>query len=188
MVELAHLLPEPASLAAHRAIHPTGPWDTLPSAPEKAELRHQLNLEQDGLCIYCESPLGQDEGHVEHIRSKALNPPLTFIYDNLAHSCEGPSHCGHCKRRQILPIEPRAGANQHFALSEITGELSPAIGLSASDTQRANETLKILGLNNSPGLNRQRRQYAAVVRSLSTAAEIAAFLNTSPFRWSLRCL
>lgn len=181
MVELKRHRSEPASLAARRATHPNEPWDAL-SGNDKAELRHQLNLEQEGLCIYCESPLGRDDGHVEHIRSKTLNPPLTFIYDNLAHSCNGPSHCGHYKKRQVLPIEPRAGANRHFALSEITGELSPAIGLSTHDTQRAKDTLRILGLNNSPGLNRQRQQYAAVVRALSTAAEIGEFLKTSPFR------
>ena len=188
MVEVSHILPEPASLAAHRGAYPNGPWDTFPTDPQKRELRHQLNLEQDGLCIYCESNLPHDDGHVEHIKSKTLNPPLTFVYDNLAHSCDSPGHCGHRKRSQVLPIEPRPGANRHFALSEITGRLSPAIGLAAPDTRNASDTLTILGLNDHPGLNRRRQQFAVTLRSLTTAEDITSFLGSSPFRWALKCL
>jgi uncharacterized protein (TIGR02646 family) len=188
MVEIDHILPEPASLAAHRHVNPNGPWDTLPPDPQKRELRHQLHVEQDGLCVYCESPLSQDDGHVEHIKSKTLNPSLTFVYDNLGHSCDGPTHCGHRKRRQILPIEPRPGANRHFSLSEITGKLSPVIGLPTADAKRATSTLTILGLNDHPGLNRRRQQFAVTVRSLTTAADVNSFLGSSPYRWVLRCL
>ena len=188
MVELKHTLLEPPSLAVHRAANPTGPWDTFPSFPEKRDLRHQLNLEKDGLCIYCEEVLPLDEGHVEHIKSKTLNPPLTFVYENLAHSCHGPGHCGHRKSRQVLPIEPRSGANRYFALSGITGRLSPAIGLPGSDTKDASDTLTMLGLNDHPGLNRRRQQFAITLCSLSTAADRATFLSASPFRWALQCL
>jgi len=188
MVEVKHILPEPASLAAHRAANPNGPWDTLPPVPDKRELRHQLNLEQEGLCIYCEDNIHPDDGHVEHIKSKTLNPPLTFVYNNLAHSCHGPGHCGHRKRRQVLPIEPRPGANRHFALSEITGRLSPAIGLPAAGKKNASDTLTMLGLNDHPGLNRRRQMFAVTLRSLSSAADCAAFLASSPFRWALQCL
>ena len=188
MVEIGHILVEPPSLALHRASNPAGLWDHFPGTPEKQELRRQLNLEQAGLCIYCESELGLDDGHVEHIKSKTLNPPLTFIYDNLAHSCDGPGRCGHHKRRKVLPIEPRPNANNFFALSELTGDLSPVVGLSALNHQRAKDTLRILGLNNDPGLNRRRQQYAFTLHALSTAADIAAFLSFVPFRWSLKCL
>ncbi len=188
MVEIQHILAEPASLAAHRAANPNRPWDTLPATPEKRDLRHQLNVEQEGLCIYCEDNIAPDDGHVEHIKSKTLTPHLTFVYDNLAHSCHGPGHCGHRKRKQVLPIEPRPGANRHFALSEITGRLSPTVGLPAAGKRNASDTLTILGLNDRPGLTRRRQQFAVTLRSLSSAADIAAFLASSPFRWSLQCL
>ena len=165
VVEIGHILVEPPSLALHRASNPAGLWDHFPGAPEKQELRHQLNLEQGGLCIYCESELGLD-----------------------AHSCDGPGRCGHHKRREVLPIEPRPNANNFFALSELTGELSPVVGLSALNHQRAKDTLRILGLNNDPGLNRSRQQYAFTLHALLTAADIAAFLSYVPFRWSLKCL
>jgi uncharacterized protein (TIGR02646 family) len=188
MVEIGHILDEPASLVAFRIANPGANWDAFTGDPGKRELRHQLNLEQEGLCVYCESPLPVDDGHLEHIKSKTLNPPLTFIYDNLAHSCDGPGHCGHTKRRQILPLEPRPGVNNHFSLSEITGRLAPAIGLPAGDSRKASDTLMMLALNDHPGLNRQRQQFATSLRSLATAAEIENFLQSAPFRWSLRCL
>lgn len=188
MVEIDHVLQEPPSLATHRLGNPGGVWEDFPSKPNKQELRHQLNLEQEGLCIYCESELDLEEGHVEHIRSKTLNPPLTFVYQNLAHSCDGPGHCGHKKRRGVLPIEPRPSANDFFALSELTGVISPAIGLSTAEHAKANDTLLMLGLNSNTGLKRRRQQFAFALRSLSSATDIAAFLCNVPFRWSLSCL
>ena len=188
MVEIGHILAEPPSLAAHRASNPGGLWDQFPAIPEKQILRHQLNLEQEGLCIFCESELSANDGHVEHIKSKTLNSHLTFIYDNVAHSCDGPGRCGHHKRREVLPIEPRPGANNFFALSALTGELSPVVGLSELNNQRSKDTLRILGLNHDPGLNRRRQQYAVTLCGLITAADIAAFLSSVPFRWSLKCL
>lgn len=186
MVEIRHILPEPPSLTAHRVANPGGSWDDFPSVPEKRELKEQLNLEQEGLCIYCEAELPTDDGHVEHIKSKGLNPPLTFIYDNLAHSCNATNHCGHFKKRKVIPIEPRPAANNDFALSEITGELSSLIGISAPAAINVDNTIFMLGLNNDPGLKRLRQQFAATVRALATPGEVTAFLSTAPFRWSLR--
>jgi len=188
MVELSHLLAEPASLAAHRGRHPTGPWETLSNTPDKDELRHQLNLEQDGLCIYCEMPIGEDDGHVEHIKSRTAYPPLTFVYNNLAHSCSSGVHCGHRKGSQTLPIEPRPGCSDYFELSVTTGRLAPNRRELAADQTRANTTLLALGLNDDPGLVRQREQHARTVVALEqqSPSDVVTFLATSPFRWSLR--
>jgi uncharacterized protein (TIGR02646 family) len=188
MVEIGHLLAEPLTLAAHRQSNPGGLWGGFPGTPNKQELRHQLNLEQEGLCIYCESELDLEEGHVEHIKSKTLSPPLTFVYDNLSHSCDGPRHCGHHKQRGILPIEPRPNSNNFFALSALTGDISPSIGLSTADHEKVKSTLLMLGLNSDTGLKRRRQQFAFTLQAFSTAADVAAFLSNAPFRWSLKCL
>src|ERR1017187_5175809 len=104
MIELQHLSPEPNELRDHRNANPGGSWDDPAFRTVRPTVRRQLNLEQERLCVYCESPLDEDEGHVEHIKSKGVNPPLTFVYENLAHSCDGPGHCGHYKKRQALPV------------------------------------------------------------------------------------
>ena len=190
MVELAHILAEPASLATHRAKHPAGPWATLPDSPEKADLRHQLNTEQDGLCIYCESPLPEDDGHVEHIVARSADPALTFVYTNLAHSCSSGTHCGHFKGNSALPIEPRPGCSGYFQLSFLTGHLLADRQLGTADQQRATTSLDVLGLNLDTGLVRQRQQQAATVCALARASlnDVDDYLRTAPFRWSLRRL
>ena len=190
MVELAHILPEPASLTAHRAQHPTGPWTTLPDTPEKADLRHQLNTEQNSLCIYCESPLAEDDGHVEHLVARSANAALTFVYTNLAHSCSSGAHCGHFKASSALPIEPRPACSGYFQLSFLTGQLLADRQLNAADKQRATTSLDVLGLNLDTGLVRQRQQQAQTVCALAQASlsDVDDYLRTAPFRWSLRRL
>lgn len=188
MVELGHLLAEPASLATHRGRHPAEAWETLPNSPEKDELRRQLNMEQDGLCIYCEWHIGEDEGHVEHIKSRSVDPQLTFVYDNLAHSCSSDVHCGHKKSDQLLPIEPRPNCSKYFELSVTTGKFAPNRRESYIDQAKADTTLSVLGLNDDPGLVRQRQQYARTVVALEQQSpdDVPGFLATSQFRWSLR--
>jgi len=187
VIELQHSLPEPAELGNHRRRNPGGSWDDAAFQTVRSIVRHQLNREQEGLCVYCEGLLLEDEGHIEHIKSKGLNPPLTFVYDNLAHSCNGPGHCGHQKKRQVLPVEPRSGCNRFFALMVLVGRLTPASGLSAAEAQQATDTVKILGLN-VPALAWQRKRYIESVRALTDPTDVQQFVASAPFRWSLRGL
>lgn len=187
MIELQHLLSEPNKLTTCRRRNPGGSWDDPAFQTVRSTVRRQLNLEQEGLCVYCETRLNEDEGHVEHIKSKGLNPSLTFVYDNLAHSCNGPGHCGHQKKHQALPVEPRPGCNRFFALMALDGRLAPASGLDDVEKQQAIDTLRILGLN-VPALAWQRKSYANTIRALSDPADVAAFIASAPFRWSLRGL
>ena len=186
MIELQHLSPEPADLRTHRDANPGGSWDDPAFASVRPTVRRQLNLEQEGLCIYCESLLDENEGHVEHIKSKGKNPPLTFVYENLAHSCNGPGHCGHHKKRQALPVEPRPGCNRFFDLMTLDGRLLSASGLTSAESQHATDTIRILGLNVA-ALAWQRKGFADTIRYLPPADQ-AAFIATSPFRWVLRGL
>lgn len=187
MIELQHSAPEPNELADHRRSHPGGSWDDAAFGPVRHVVRRQLNLEQEGLCVYCEDTLYKDDGHVEHIKSKGANPLLTFVYDNLAHSCNGHDHCGHHKRRQTLPVEPRNVCNRFFVLFALDGRLDPAEGLTASEVQQATNSITILGLN-VPALAWQRKGFADVVIHLSDPADREAFIAGAPFRWSLRGL
>lgn len=184
MIELKHTN-EPTELSEYRRRNPASTWDDPAFNAIKPIVRQHLNMEQERLCVYCEKTLHDDEGHIEHIKSKGLNPNLTFVYDNLSRSCDGSGHCGHHKKRQILPIEPRTGCNRYFILQALDGKLSPAPGLQRTDTQNAAETLRILGLN-TPGLARRRKSFIDSIRYLSNHAEVAEFISTAPFRWSLQ--
>ncbi len=169
---------EPLELRTYRLQHPGRSWDDPDFQMLKPIVRRQLNHEQEGLCIYCEGKLHEDEGHLEHIKFKRGNPSLTFVYDNLAHSCDGPGHCGHHKQQHVLPIEPGPGCNRFFVLMAQDGILK-------RKNQQAEETVQILGLN-APSLARQRKSYIDAVCSLSNREEVDEFLSTAPFRWSLR--
>jgi uncharacterized protein (TIGR02646 family) len=185
MVELSHAGPEPTELENHRRRNPDGSWDDVGVSAVSRIVRHQLNLEQDGLCVYCETLLGQDKGHVEHIKSKRVNRPLTFVYDNLAHSCDGPGHCGHHKGGQTLPVEPRPGCNRFFVLLALDGKFDPARSLSDPEAQQATESIRILGLNH-PSLAGHRRGYVEAIRYLPDPDEREEFIAGVPFRWSLK--
>jgi len=184
MIELNHTN-EPVELSEYRRRNRASTWDDPAFNVVKPIVRRHLNVEQEGLCVYCENTLHEDEGHIEHIKSKRLNPHLTFVYDNLSRSCDGPGHCGHHKKRQILPIEPRSGCNHFFVLQALDGKLAPAPGLQPTDMQNADDTLRILGLNTA-ALARLRKSYVDTVRYLSNSADIAEFVSTAPFRWSLQ--
>ena len=184
MIELAHQLAEPDELRQHRTGNPGGVWDDPAFGTVRPIVRRQLNLEQDGLCVYCETTLGENEGHVEHIKSKGVNPPLTFVYDNLAHSCNGPGHCGHHKRRHALPIEPRPGCNRFFTVMAVDGRIVASSGVTPNEANQATQTASILGLN-AASLSWRRKGYADVILHL-TPADKAEFLATSPFRWVLQ--
>lgn len=187
MIELGHQLPEPPELARHRASNPSGSWDADNFRPVRPIVRRQLHLEQYGLCVYCETELGEDEGHIEHVTPKGLNPALTFVYNNLAHSCQGPDHCGHHKKRQVLPILPGPGCNRFFSVMILDGRIVASAKLSSNEeSQRADETVRILGLN-CPSLSWQRKNYAAVIVHLPPE-DRSEFIATIPFRWVLTAL
>lgn len=186
MIELQHQ-DEPVVLEKYRQQHPQANWETAGFQPVKEETRHALHIEQDGLCVYCEQKICLDEGHVEHIKPKGKYPAQRFVYNNLAHSCNGQKHCGHNKGGHEIAIEPRQDCNRYFELRERDGILEPAADLNEDEEQQARETLRIIGLNNAK-LSNKREQFAAVIRYLANPQEVTEFLQTAPFRWSLQGL
>ena len=95
-------------------------WDEYPVS-KKPLKKHILKNEQNFLCIYCESKVGLNNSHLEHIKPKARDkfPHLVFDYNNIVVSCNGNCHtedeqhysCGHIKDNEyddtkfLNPIE-----------------------------------------------------------------------------------
>lgn len=184
MIEMQHHRGH-KELQKYHKDNPNAKWGQDDFWQVRDKIRHDLHTEQQGLCVYCEKKIGKDEGHVEHIQPKGKFPALSFVFDNLAHSCNGTKHCGHFKDNNVLPVEPRPGCNRYFALMARDGKLVPASDLNEDKKKKAKETLRILGLNTS-ALTRQRQQFAMVIRSLDNVMEVNSFLQDSPFRWSLQ--
>lgn len=185
MVELKHGLKEPPELKKFRETHPGAAWDDAEFKSVRPKVRTHLHTEQEGLCAYCEICVDRDKGQIDHIKPRNARPDLTFTYENLVHSCDGPDHCNPVKDRQTLPIEPRTGSNTFFQLMLSDGFLRPAPNLSLTQSQDAETTLSILGLNKSPSLVRQRLDYLQILRGLPDPADKLAFLTNAPFRCSL---
>ncbi|NTU49919.1 MAG: TIGR02646 family protein, partial [Desulfobulbaceae bacterium] len=75
-------------------------WKDFAGTPCYVYTRNSLKTEQEGLCGYCESLVGDGDGHVEHMEPRSRNPERTYDYKNLVFSCNGGGngqHCGHFK-------------------------------------------------------------------------------------------
>ncbi|MGV8121825.1 MAG: retron system putative HNH endonuclease [Candidatus Xenobiia bacterium LiM19] len=187
MIELKEDRVDPSELSQYRARNPGSIWDNPAFSTIKTSIRHQLNQEQEGLCVYCEGTLDKDMSHIDHIKPRACEPGLTFIYDNMALSCSKKDHCGHFKRNKMLPIEPRIDCNKFFILSLFTFKLIPACGIDEVTKKRINDTIEILGLNHSDLVD-QRRQYYMSARSIekdSGISEARKFITDNPYRFIL---
>ena len=192
MVELQHrAIPTPA-LTAFVAAHPgaaVADLDSEPFAPVKRAVKADLNQDQDGLCVYCESPLEPTGGQVEHIKPKAGgngHPHLCFAYTNYAHSCINPKTCGQRKGNGLLPIEPGPGCNTQWTLST-DGTIEPIVGLTRKQLHPVRQTRDMLGLNADSNLvdERQRWLRNALVVLQQTPGDIHTFLQSAPYRHML---
>lgn len=106
-------------------------------------------------CAYCEGAI-YHEGHIEHFRRKNAKhyPQLTFVWENLFLSCGSNDHCGHYKDRKNSPpynpdqlIKPDEHDPEHYLYFHSTGEVRVRHGLEHNETNMANETIRVFGLN-----------------------------------------
>lgn len=107
-------------------------------------------------CAYCEGTIYL-EGHIEHFRRKKSThyPELTFSWPNLFLACGANSHCGHYKDSPRAPaynpdhlIKPDEHAPSDFLYFHSTGEVRVRNGLNPGDAHRADETIRVFGLDN----------------------------------------
>lgn len=148
------------------------------SFAHKAHVQQCLLDEQYHLCCYSELR-ADEEGlgyHIEHVENKSQNPARTFDYTNLAASALNSANDlkafkaqghevfgGHAAGKQQAVDMTRfvschqSDCRRFFAyLSD--GRITPALGLSAQDFDRADYTITLLNLN-SPYLITRRRQW-----------------------------
>ena len=189
MVELQHrAIPTPA-LTAFVAANPgiaVADFDSLLFQPVKIAVKADLNQDQGGLCVYCESKLAANSGQVEHIKPKAgpnAQPNLCFTYTNYAHSCINTKTCGQKKKNGLLPIEPSLGCNTDWALST-DGTLEPTAGLTRARQHQVRQTRDMLGLNKDSNLVDERQRWLKNSLAVLTQApnDLPLFLKNAPFR------
>jgi uncharacterized protein (TIGR02646 family) len=189
MVELQHRpTPTPALIqfvAAHPALD-VADFDSKAFQSVKQAVKADLNEDQGGLCVYCESTLKGTEGQVEHIKPKAgpnAHPHLCFTYTNYAHSCINPNTCGQRKKNGLLPIEPGLGCNADWTLST-DGTIEPIAGLTRARQHQVRQTRDMLGLNKDSNLVDERQRWLKNSLAVLTQApsDLSLFLQNAPFR------
>lgn len=192
MIELHHRgVPTPA-LTVFIATHPhasVADFDSLTFQLVKQAVKADLNADQGGLCVYCESSLAPTTGQVEHIKPKAganAHPHLCFTYTNYGHSCINPKTCGQKKNNGLLPIEPGPGCNSEWTLST-DGTIEPIAGLTRKRKHAVTQTRDMLGLNRDSNLVDERQRWLRSVLAVLQQApqDIQQFLQQAPYRYML---
>lgn len=107
-------------------------------------------------CAYCEGAI-RNEGHIEHFRRKNPKlgyPELTFEWSNFFLACGASTHCGHYKDRRSAPhyapdllVKPDEHNPEHYFYFHSSGEVRARSTLNAEDNNRAEETIRVFGLN-----------------------------------------
>lgn len=195
MVEFTRRNPEPEELAKFRREHENaGPrdFDSMEFREIKRLVKRKRSQDQFGLCAYCECRLKDDEGQIDHVKPKAGKngrPELTFVYENLVHSCcRNSNHCGQSKGGKLLPIEPGpVDCNDSFMLST-TGNIEPREDLSRREAHFASATRDILGLNHAALRVERERWVKGCVDALRSSRSFEDFIADEPFRFILRRL
>lgn len=189
MVELQHRsIPTPA-LTQFVAANPNATVAAFNSPAFQAikqAVKADLNADQNGLCVYCESPLAANAGQVEHIKPKGgknARPCLCFTYTNYAHSCINAKTCGQKKGNGLLPIEPNPGCNSDWSIAT-SGDIEPIAGLTRNRCQQVKQTRDMLGLNKDSDLVDERKRWlASAITILQTSpACLPQFLQSVPYR------
>lgn len=171
--------PAPACLAGFR--HGVNNWADVTPA-HKVEIWAFLEAMQGVRCAYCEASIAHGDRHIEHFVQKGRNPATTFVWTNLFGSCNRDDSCGKFKDSKGRPyadahlIKPDAEDPEHALVFDSHGSVQPRKGLSAADTERATETLRIFNLN---GVLRAIRR-SEVAGYVQTAEEIAEFFDIDP--------
>lgn len=189
MVELQHRASPTPALTAFNAANPGAAVADFNSAafqPVKRAVKADLNQDQEGLCVYCESFLAASDGQVEHIKPKAgsqARPDLCFTYTNYAHSCINPKTCGQKKKDGLLPIEPSPRCNADWTLST-DGTIEPLARLTRKQRHPVCQTRDMLGLNADSNLVDERKRWLAyaITALQRDPGRIHTLLQTVPFR------
>ena len=114
------------------------------------KFRNDLESIFQGVCAYCEE---YDKGEVDHFKPKSTFPDLVYSWTNWLFVCHG---CNHSKSDSWPPggyVDPCAISEpdrpeHYFAFDTLNGFIIPNTNLTPPSRQKAEETIKGMGLNN----------------------------------------
>lgn len=178
---MRHLFRGPAPKCLSTFKHGTHNWEAVDST-QKAEIWQCVDSMQGLRCAYCEAGIDHQDRHIEHFVQKGRDPTKTFAWSNLFGSCNRDDSCGRFKDGNGRPyrdqdlIKPDAEDPETYLVFEPHGSVRPRSGLTAADTIKASETIRIFNLD---GILKAIRR-VEVIGYLQTAEEIAEFFAIDP--------
>jgi uncharacterized protein (TIGR02646 family) len=160
-------VPAPAALGNYRP--GTHKWDDDVEYNDRVAIQNSLEQMQGRRCAYCEGSLDELGKHIEHFRRKHIFPQLTFAWENLLWSCQASDSCGHFKDRNGKGwpyevnnlINPCVDDPDRFFRFRTDGSISIRHGLSQTERTKAEETLRVLNLDDGRLRNMRKRAVAA---------------------------
>lgn len=148
--------------------HPQARWE---EAKDVSHIwrEYMLHCEQHGMSGYTEEPLRLNYSHIDHFYKRSLFSELIFDWNNFVVDGVDETYGAkfkdkHVKNREdndmlINPVVEDAG---RFFKYELNGNISVASGLSPSDAERANYTIKAFNLNEA-SLSERRKTIINIV-------------------------
>lgn len=166
----------PAGLARYR--HGQDKWDKgTPTEEHRSEIWEKLDAMQGKRCAYCEEAIARPDCHIEHFRQRNRYPQGTFEWDNLFGSCNRNGTCGNRKDScgdyppEIL-IKPDVDDPEEFLVFTPNGSVQPRANLSQEARSRAEQTIRILGLEGA--LTQIRKAHTSgYLQTVQDIAELA---------------
>lgn len=148
---------EPEELTAWKRAHPEKRYETLQPAVRQA-IRRAAIREQFGLCGYCCKKISLEESTSEHVISQQSDKNQTLNFANIIASCNKKNRCNQARGSKKLPLTP--------LMRECETELKFYLsGRVEGQTERAKETIEVLGLDNKAIREERKRQIDALLYS-----------------------
>ena len=180
---------EPTALVKWKKQHPNGTYTNLDSKTKRT-LRNALLQEQGFICCFCGKAIGEVDLALSQIKQKpvyknqehnisnahiipqSVDNTKTLDYNNICASCDtrksnnNEFHCDHKQGDSCIPISPLQVDCLSFFSFNFDGTIEANQQKKVDDQQKANDTIKILGLNDK-SLNLEREIRLNMFQSLT---------------------
>lgn len=145
---------EPVELTKWKRKNKNARYDDLDKDDKGVIARQAINqkniTDQFGLCAYCCKPINEKTSINEHLVPQDKNHRLELDFKNIVASCITENQCDNAHKNQHLSLTPLMDQCETELLFFLFGDVQ-------GKTDRANETISVLNLNNKK-LRETRKQ------------------------------
>lgn len=155
--------PEPISLTKWKRQHLNQTYRDLNNDNSGIQVRKDIRetciSDQYHLCAYCCNRISKNDSHNEHIKCQDSFPQNSLNFDNIVASCNSIKQCGDIKKTNNLdltPLMPECETEIKFYLNGQVKFIS----------QRAEQAIKILGIDNKGLINKRKELINALIYTI----------------------